>query len=185
MLDSSLLPLDGIDTRLRPLADKDAQAFAEGTKDVAVRQYGHLPEPTYTPESVAAMVRDEVVPGLVRGSLAVLTIADVPTDNFCGSLVLFDVTDDRAEVGFWLHPAHRGTGRTTEALDLAASFVRRSGLSRLTARTVPENTASQHILIRAGFTLTGRTTDRAPSGHATTLLHYVYDTTRDSAAPAT
>ncbi|AHW63523.1 Putative acetyltransferase, ribosomal protein N-acetylase [Corynebacterium glyciniphilum AJ 3170] len=185
MLDSSLLPLEGTDTRLRPLADKDAQAFAEGTRDADVRQYGHLPEPTYTPDSVRAMVRDEVVPGLARGSLAVLTIADVSTDDFCGSLVLFDVTDDHAEVGFWLHPAHRGTGRITEALDLAVSFVRRSGLSQLTARTVPVNTASRHVLTRAGFVPVGRTADRAPSGHTTTLLHYVYDITRTDAARAT
>ncbi|WP_145942794.1 GNAT family N-acetyltransferase [Corynebacterium glyciniphilum] len=185
MLDSSLLPLEGTGTRLRPLADKDAQAFAEGTQDVAVRQYGHLPEPTYTSESVTAMVRDEVVPGLARGNLAVLTIADVSTDDFCGSLVLFDATDDRAEVGFWLHPAHRGTGRTAEALDLAVSFVRRSGLSQLTARTVPANTASRHILTRAGFTLVGRSADRAPSGHTTTLLHYRYDITGDDAARST
>lgn len=185
MLDSSLLPLDGTDTRLRPLADKDAQAFAEGTRDADVRQYGHLPDPTYTPDSVRAMVRDEVVPGLARGSLAVLTIADVSTDDFCGSLVLFDVTDDHAEVGFWLHPSHRGNGRTAEALDLAATFARHSGLSQLTARTVPVNTASRHVLTRAGFVPVGRTADRAPSGHTTTLLHYVYDITRTDAARVT
>ncbi|MEJ6549628.1 GNAT family N-acetyltransferase [Corynebacterium sp. USCH3] len=181
MLDSSVLPLDGTCTRLRPLADTDAQAFAEGSRDVAVRQYGHLPEPTYTPDSVRAMVRDGATPGLARGDLAVLAIADASTDDFCGSLVLFDVTDRLAEVGFWLHPSHRGTGRTAEALDLAATFARHSGLSQLTARTVPENTASQHVLTRAGFTHVGRTADRAPSGHSTTLLHYVHDLTRTDA----
>jgi ribosomal-protein-alanine N-acetyltransferase len=172
MLTTSLLPLTSGNTRLRPLEEVDAPAFADGTRDEAVRRYGHLPEPSYTSSSVIEMIRHEATPGLARGELAVLAIADTATDAFCGSLVLFDVTDDSAEVGFWLHPDHRGSGRTAVALDLACDLARRSGLSRLTARTVPDNTASQRILHRAGFTPSGTVADQAPSGERVELLHY-------------
>lgn len=173
MLDASLLPAHTDRTRLRALLPKDAAAFADGSRDTAVRRYGHLPDPSYTPDSVVAMIRDDATPGLARGDLAVLAVADTASDEFCGSLVLFDVTDHSAEVGFWLHPDHRGSGRTTEALVLAAQFAASSGLSRLTARTVPENSASRHILTRAGFTECGRTTDHAPSGRTVELIHFV------------
>lgn len=74
--------------------------------------------------------------------------------------MLFDITEDSAEVGFWIHPAHRGAGRAAAALKLAA----RSGLSRLTARTVPTNAAARRLLARAAFTAGPTTMSTAPSG---------------------
>ena len=69
-----------------------------------------------------------------------------------------------AEIGFWLHPRARGAGRAVAAVDLAARFARRCGLTRLTARTVTDNAASRHTLLRAGFGETGRERTVAPSG---------------------
>ena len=57
-------------------------------------------------------------------------------------------------------------------MSLAAQCTRDSGLAALTARTLPENTASQRALVAAGFTLDRRTLDTAPSGHRVELLHY-------------
>lgn len=171
MLDASLLPLHNDRVRLRPLRPEDAVAFAEGTADADVRAFGHLPESHYTPASVRAMIDEQVRPGLERGDLAVLAIADAG-DEFAGSLVLFGVTEDSIEVGFWLRPQSRGSGFATAALELAAQFVSRSGLTRLTARTAVENTASQRVLTRAGFTQTGSAVDTAPSGHELELLFY-------------
>ena len=102
--------------------------------------------------------------GLERGDLAVLAIADPMTDKFAGSLVLFDVKDHSAEVGFWMHPDWRGRGITAAALSLAVEFTRRSGLTTLSARTVPENAASRRVLARAGFLEAGTRRDIAPSG---------------------
>ncbi|MBB3049834.1 RimJ/RimL family protein N-acetyltransferase [Prauserella isguenensis] len=173
MLDSSLLPLHDDRARLRPLRHDDAAAFAEGTADPAVREHGHLPEPEYTPESVRAMIDRDAAPGLERGDLAVLAIADAATDSFAGSLVLFDVSEDSAEVGFWLHPRHRGSGLTGAALSLAADLARGSVLAALTARTAPENIASQRALAAAGFETVGREVGTAPSGESVELLHLV------------
>lgn len=172
MLDSALLPLQDDRVRLRPLHRRDATAYAEGTNDPGVREYGHLPEPEYTPESVRQMIDRDTEPGLERGDLAVLAIADAETDQFVGSLVVFDVSDERAEVGFWVHPKHRGSGITSSALGLATRFARDCGLRELTARTLPENIASQRVLEEAGFALRGREVDTAPSGHWTELLEY-------------
>lgn len=172
MLESALLPLQNDSVRLRPLRRDDAPAFAAGSADPAVRRYGHLPEPEYTPSSVRTMIADAVEPGLQRGDLAVLAIADATTDAFAGSLVLFDVEEEHAEVGFWVHPDHRGAGRTAAALDLAASFAARSGVRVLTARTSPENSASQRALATAGFTRTRHERSTAPSGQTVELLSY-------------
>ncbi|SDS53637.1 GNAT family N-acetyltransferase [Jiangella sp. DSM 45060] len=171
MLDASLLPLQTGRARLRALHPDDAPAFAEGTDDPDVRTYGHLPEPQYTPDSVVAMIDREARPGLERGDLAVLAIADVH-DEFTGSLVLFGVTDREAEVGFWVHPKRRGGGVAVAALDLAARFAGRSGLVRLTARTATGNAASQRVLTRAGFTEMGEDTGVAPSGRKVRFLRY-------------
>lgn len=174
MLDASILPLENTRARLRPLHPDDAAAFAQGTDDPAVRQFGHLPQPEYTPASVRAMIEQDASPGLERGDLAVLAIALAETDTFAGSLVVFGVSAEGAEIGFWLHPAHRGSGITGAALDLSAEFSRRSGLRELTARTLPKNIASQRVLEEAGFTLRGRGAGTAPSGHRTELLHYAH-----------
>lgn len=53
MLDATTLPITSENTRLRPLSELDADAYAAGTKDEAVRRFGHLPESDYTPESSA------------------------------------------------------------------------------------------------------------------------------------
>lgn len=172
MLEPTVLPLQNSRARLRPLTCDDATAYAAGTDDEAVREFGHLPEPEYTPASVRTMIERDASPGLARGDLAVLAIARTDTDVFAGSLVIFDVSDDRAEVGFWVHPDHRGHGLSAAALALAADFARSSGLTQLDARTLPENVASQRTLEAAGFVHHGRSVDTAPSGHRAELLGY-------------
>lgn len=172
MLDASLLPLENQNVRLRAIESDDAIAFAEGAADPVVRKYGHLPESEYTPTSVKKMIVREAVPGLTRGDLGVLAIADSFTDAFAGSLVIFNITELLGEVGFWIHPAYRGSGLSIAALNLAVRFARESGLQELTARTVPENSASQRALARAGFIFRSRGVGVAPSGNTSEFLSY-------------
>ncbi|MFC0673849.1 GNAT family N-acetyltransferase [Brachybacterium hainanense] len=172
MIDSALLPVHGDRVSLRVLQEADAAAFADGAADPAVQEYGHLPEPEYSPASVREMIRAVAVPGLERGDLAVLAIARRATDAFAGSLVIFDVQEQGAEVGFWVHPGHRGLGIATAALDLACRLCRASGLTELRARTVPDNSASQRTLGAAGFALERTAVDTTPAGERIALLHY-------------
>lgn len=175
MLDATTLPITFENTRLRPLSELDADAYAAGTKDEAVRRFGHLPGSDYTPESVRRMIRDEVAKGLSSGTLAVLALADAETDRFVGSVVLFDVCSEAAEVGFWIHPDARGAGHARRGLELASRFARNSGLRTLTARTLPENKASQRCLTNAGFREVERAVGTTPAGQCEELFHYRRD----------
>lgn len=175
MLDATTLPITFENTRLRPLSELDADAYAAGTKDEAVRRFGHLPESDYTPESVRRMIREEVAAGLSSGTLAVLALADAETDRFVGSLVLFDVSSEAAEVGFWIHPDARGAGHARRGLELASRFARNSGLRTLTARTLLKNKASQRCLTNAGFREVERAVGTTPAGQCEELFHYRRD----------
>ncbi|WP_288865137.1 GNAT family N-acetyltransferase [uncultured Corynebacterium sp.] len=175
MLDATTLPITFENTRLRPLSELDADAYAAGTKDEAVRRFGHLPESDYTPESVRRMIRDEVAKGLSSGTLAVLALVDAETDRFVGSFVLFDVSSEAAEVGFWIHPDARGAGHARRGLELASRFARNSGLRTLTARTLPENKASQRCLTNAEFREVERAVGTTPAGQCEELFHYRRD----------
>lgn len=159
------LPIENDRVRLRALADRDAEAYAAGTSDRAVRRFAHLPEPHYTPELVRKLVHTVVRQGLRDGELALLTIAAADSDAFRGSLVLFDITEQEAEVGFWLAPQARGHGLAREAIGLAVRLAARLGLRRLRATAAMENTASLRTLAGAGFTAVGEPDARsAPSG---------------------
>ena len=175
MLDATTLPITFENTRLRPLSELDADAYAAGTKDEAVRRFGHLPESDYTPESVRRMIRDEVAEGLSSGTLAVLALVDAETDRFVGSMALFDVSSEAAEVAFWIHPDARGAGHAHRGLELASRFARNSGLRTLTARTLLENKASQRCLTNAGFREVERAVGTTPAGQCEELFHYQRD----------
>lgn len=172
MLKASLLPLRDDQVALRAMHPKDASAYAAGTDDPAVREYAHLPEPKYTEDSVLALIEGPLREGLASGDLAVLTIADLATDDFVGSLVLFGPTGNSIEVGFWIHPDHRGRHLSTAALALTHDFARRSGFTSTTARTAIENTASQRALERSGYLRGGTARETTPSGSNAMLLHY-------------
>lgn len=174
MLDVGLLPLRSDHASLRAMHLRDAAAYAAGAADPQVRAFAHLPESEYTECSVAASIRGAIREGLERGDLAVLTIADPDTDGFVGSLVLFDIDIDAGsvEVGFWMHPDHRGRGAAGAALSLAGELAQGSGLARLTARTMPQNSGAQRVLERAGFVRGARARGVAPSGEEVVLVQY-------------
>lgn len=173
MIHSSALPLHDDRFTLRRLTAEDAAAFAHGASDPQVQAFAHLPRTDYTAATVREMIDEQVTPSLARGDLAVLAVADRETDELIGSLVLFDVTVDSAEVGFWVSPAHRGTGAASAALHLGMRLARLSGLHRLSARTVPDNPSSQKVLIRTGFTETGRGREVLPSNREAEVIRWI------------
>lgn len=167
------LPVTHAEVRLRPLAERDAPAYAEGTTDDAVRRFAHLPLPEYTADTVRELVRGACRTGLDDGTLAVLTIADSRTDVFLGSLVLFDISAEQAEVGFWLVPEARGRAAAAQALAAARTLGARLGLVALTARTDPSNTASHRTLTAAGFAPEAAPRQSTtPSGSRIETTHY-------------
>ncbi|RAV13883.1 N-acetyltransferase [Mycolicibacterium sp. GF69] len=170
---SAHLPCRVDDIVVRELRACDAEAFASGTTDPAVQKYGHLPLTRYTPEIVRDQIDGVIAQGLADGTLAVLAIADADSDAFLGSLVLFDFSGDRAEVGFWLTAESRGRGVAAKALVAANQIVAAMGLELLTARTSPQNMASQRVLERAGYEQTGMPTEQqTPSGARVPVLTF-------------
>jgi RimJ/RimL family protein N-acetyltransferase len=78
-------------------------------------------------------------------------------DSRCGSgdrniNLLFRRQPLTAEIGFWLVPRIRGRGLGSRAVALfARSAVTDAGLARVEALVLPDNTASQRLLEKAGF----------------------------------
>lgn len=141
---------DGVVT-IRLMFDVDADAYAAGADDALVKRFAHLPLEKYTPQVVSDMIQGVITDGLRDRTLAVLTIADASSDSFLGSLVIFDVKQDEAEIGYWVAPTHRGHGVSERALMLGVEIARILGLKKLCARTVRENPASLKSLLKAGF----------------------------------
>lgn len=170
---SDLLPRDAGGIIVRELTYHDAEAFAAGTKDAAVQQFGQLPLREYTPEIVREQIDGVIARGLADGSLAVLAIADATSNRFLGSIVLFDFRDGGAEVGFWLTPEARGRGAALSSLNLVADMAAEAGLTFLEARTLPANEDSRRVLESAGFEQTNGPEERmTPSGEIVSVLTF-------------
>jgi len=171
---TALLPRSTADATLRPLTHRDAVPYAAGTTDPDVRRFAHLPEPEYTPQRVGELIDTTIADGLRDGSLAVLALAARESDDFLGSVVLFDVTAATAEIGFWLVPGARGRGLGVDALHAGQHLGRDMGLSTLTARTMVDNVASQRVLDRAGFRVEDAPVEATvPSGGTARVQRYV------------
>ncbi|WP_343805804.1 GNAT family protein [Paenochrobactrum glaciei] len=167
------LPVSNAQLSLRAMKQADAAAYAAGTMDAAVKQFGHLPLEHYTPEIVSEMIYGSIADGLRSGDLAVLTIADTASDRFAGSLVLFDFTEQDAEIGYWVASDFRGQNIAYKTLMLAADYARALRLYQLRARTVTDNPASVHVLHKAGFAQTGLPeAETAPSGKTELILKF-------------
>ena len=159
--------------RVRALEHGDAAPYARGSRDESVRRHGHLPLPEYTEDIVREQIDGAIASGLADGGLAVLAIADVSSDDFLGSIVLFNVREDRAEVGFWLAPWGRGEARPGKLWAPPRAWPLTWGWNFLDAQTAPENAASRRTLLSAGYHEVGEPqTVTAPSGAEFTALTF-------------
>jgi ribosomal-protein-alanine N-acetyltransferase len=74
-----------------------------------------------------------------------------------GTICYWNIHDEQAEIGYDIDPAYQRRGFATEAgegiLALAAEF----GFKKLEAYCQPSNTPSQHVAMKLGFKLSGKT----------------------------
>jgi RimJ/RimL family protein N-acetyltransferase len=174
--------LEGDHVRLRPWRDDDAPRIVEGCRDGRSKHWlAGLPDP-YTLDDALAYLRwcrGEATAG--RGLF--LAMAD-PDDDVCvGSIALTKLAEEdptSGEVGYWAHPATRGSGVTTEAVRrlVEHAFEPASqgglGLRRLELRAAAGNVASQHVAEANGFHRTGmrRQAERLGDGSWDDLVDY-------------
>ncbi len=144
---------------LRPPTTADAQALRE----LLVRSADHLrpwspaPSPGRDPSTLTSQRdliehqreewrRDRTYAFLIeprRGGapLGRITLSQVFRGPF-----------QNASLGYWIGAEHQGTGLTTEAAIATVRFAFGAlGLHRVQAGTLPHNTASQRVLLKAGF----------------------------------
>ncbi|WP_410809652.1 GNAT family N-acetyltransferase [Micromonospora sp. 067-2] len=111
--------------------------------------------PPVPPEWAAFERRCRLAESLwLTGDLARLLITDVVSGEPVGScgLSYTDVASGEGSIGYALLPHWRGRGYATRAVRLLAGWAfATAGMARLTAGTVPENSASHRVLERVGF----------------------------------
>ncbi len=138
--------------RVRRLVAADAERFAAGTRDPAVRRHSGLPS-EHTPQSARAAFA-----ALDDESFLLRAIADAGSDAFLGTVLLFSIArhERRCEVGFWLLPEGRGRGAATTAVALLCAWAKRVwGIERLDAHSDADNPAAHAVLERNGFAREG------------------------------
>ncbi|SCL28274.1 Protein N-acetyltransferase, RimJ/RimL family [Micromonospora nigra] len=142
---------DGVVT-LRRLAPDDAEVMfrLHTLPEVYANQAPPVPPGRETIERRCRLSEG----GWLAGQVARLLILDAATGGPLGSCGLTYSTPAAAEgtVGYALLPEARGRGVATRAVVLLRDWAFGPvGLSRLTAGTLPDNTASHRVLERAGF----------------------------------
>lgn len=71
--------------------------------------------------------------------------------------------DGSVEIGYGIAPAFWGNGYATEAADAAVRWaLEQPGVTRVEAETDPHNAASQRVLAKCGFLLTGTIGEEGP-----------------------
>lgn len=158
--------LDGRIVALRPLRADDAPRVQEACSDPETVKWlgGAVINERYSVEHAQEFI-DRALSGVAEGSHMSWAIADGGTDELLGHISLIgiggDLTDSAA-LGYWTHPAARGTGVTkaaaTPVVDEAFSPAADGGggLRRLTLVVAVGNVGSQRVAEAVGFKRNGR-----------------------------
>lgn len=152
--------------RLRAHREEDTGPTVEACNDPELHRWlPQIPQPYRAVDAVAhRLAIDE---DHAAGRAVYWAVADAD-DRMIGEIGLFGLRaglSRAGELGYWVHPAHRGRSVATDALRLAArhALLAREdgglGLSRVLVRAADDNLASQRVALRAGFRPAGR--DRA------------------------
>ncbi|MEU6833348.1 GNAT family N-acetyltransferase [Nocardia beijingensis] len=138
-----------------PTAD-DVDAITECCQDPAIAEWVTIPVP-YVRDSAVTFIEKMVVPGWAARSptWAVRLHAE---GRVVGMIGLGEQDESAAEIGFWLAPAQRSRGLTTQAVRLVCEFGFRTdglALERISWRAFVGNYASAAVVRRAGFRYEG------------------------------
>lgn len=140
---------------LRALTLDDTDAVVRACNDPLTQRWLPLPRP-YTPAHAELYIARVAPERRARGTGIVRAVEQ--DGAFAGVIDLKNVSwaARTAELGYWLHPDHRGRGLAGRAAHLLATWaMARSGFERVEARVATGNAASLASLQAAGFTPEG------------------------------
>ncbi len=98
------------------------------------------------------------------------------TGHVIGTIVLFPAEGGAAvEIGFTISPSCRRQGYCTEALRCLLDGCRQAGIRQFIADTLPDNAASQAVLIKLGFRRAGTVSVDFDYAKGQQMLRYLRD----------
>jgi RimJ/RimL family protein N-acetyltransferase len=140
---------DGV-VRLRPFRDVDLRLIVEACRDPEIPRWTRVPD-GYTQQDGREFLQ-LAAEWWAEGSAATFAVTDAATRELLGSIGLHDISDAKAEVGYWVAPWARGRGVATGALRLVAAWgLRELGLARIELLADVGNVVSQRVAEKAGF----------------------------------
>jgi RimJ/RimL family protein N-acetyltransferase len=146
---------DGV-VLLRPWRDSDVPQMVEACQDPEIPRWTAVPDP-YTEADAQAWVRGDPVAGEPPGDRVSFAIADPDDTRLLAAMSIQRIFRGRTgEIGYWTAPWARGRGVMTHAVRLLASWAfGEFELRRIELIIAVENTGSNRVAERAGFTCEG------------------------------
>jgi ribosomal-protein-alanine N-acetyltransferase len=138
-------------TLLRQWSLDDAGCIAEASTDPRIPEGTTVPA-EYTPDEGRAFIERQWS-RLDNGEGLSLAMSSSVTRTAIGLIVLqLRPQNGVAGIGYWVVPSQRGHGHAPRAVRLVTEWaLSHAGLSRVEAWVEPGNSASQHVLISAGY----------------------------------
>ena len=133
---------------VRDWAEDDLATLVELARDPDTLRYTRVPDDNSVEQARQL---------LTAGSQPPTLIADAASGEIVGSGGLVrDLGDGRAEIGYWVAPAHRGRGIATRLVRLVSDWaLGEGGFARAELHVNPQNAASARVAEKAGFVLEG------------------------------
>jgi RimJ/RimL family protein N-acetyltransferase len=149
----------------------DAEAHWAGEDDEMMRRFDSPRKATL--EETRAVMERWGAARLAGGPEFIYALRD-PSGRLMGGCASYRLSEDSANVSYWLFPAFRGRGYATRALALLCNAVAQvPGMVRIEAHVDADNFASRRVAERLGFSEDGTVVDESWSGALSTRLRYV------------
>lgn len=139
---------------LVPFGDEHVTGLQATWLDPDVLRFTSTPDPT--PPDWITTWRAQF-DGVTKISWAIVDDTSEEYGGFVGYAVAFGIDREAAELelGYATSPWARGRGVATETLRLLTAWALGEGMQRLALLIVPENTASQRVAEKCGYTFEG------------------------------
>ncbi len=143
---------------LRPPADGDIQAIYEACQDPLIPRFTTVPAEYTMAHALDYVQRVPASMELKREIPFIIEFGVGDDAEFAGviSFHTISVENHRAELGYWMHAPMRGKGIGTTAAKMITNYgFTTMGFRRIEAAVDADNSASQKLLMSAGYTKEG------------------------------